>query len=218
MSRGTSPPSDRQLTLADIEDLRAYERGREDFRARVIELKRRRRVAVGPLVTFVFENRETIRFQVQEMARVERMISDDQIQGELDIYNPLIPGPGELSATMFIELTSEAALREWLGKLVGIERTVELRLGPEEASRADGPQDEATVDVVRATPDPAHEEALTRETITASVHYIRFSLTTAQVERFSDGPAALAVAHRAYRENATLPAQTRKELLEDLRG
>ncbi len=96
------------LLLDDIEDLRTYERGRQEYRRRVIELKRRRRVGVGPFVTFVFENRETVRFQVQEMARAERMMTDQQIQGELDIYNALLPSPGELSATMFIELTDEA--------------------------------------------------------------------------------------------------------------
>lgn len=208
---------DRHLTLADIEDLRAYERGREAYRTRVIELKRRRRVAVGPLVTFVFENRETIRFQVQEMARVEKMISDEQIQGELDVYNPLIPNPGELSATLFVELTSEAALREWLGKLVGIERAVELRLGAHGPVTTDGQGDKATAEVIRATPEAAHEEALTRKSVTASVHYVWFSLTEAQVERFAEGPVALAVAHPAYLESATLSDATVTELLEDLR-
>src|SRR5271156_5644846 len=118
----------RPLAIDDIEDLRTYERGREDYRRRIIELKRRRRVAVGPFVTLVFENRETVRFQVQEMARAERMVTDEQVQGELDIYNALPPTSGELSATMFIELTDEASLREWLPKLVGVERSVELRI------------------------------------------------------------------------------------------
>ena len=83
-----------KLTLLDIADLRAYEREREDFQARIIELKKRRRVQVGPVVTLVFESRDTVRFQVQEMARAERMLTDAQIQQELDVYNPLIPGPG----------------------------------------------------------------------------------------------------------------------------
>jgi len=119
----------RELTLDDIADLRAYERQRDDVRQRVIALKRLRRVSIGPLVTLVFENRETVRFQVQEMARAERMRTDEQVLGELDVYNRLIPHPGELSATLFVELTDAAALREWLAKLVGIEHRVELRLG-----------------------------------------------------------------------------------------
>jgi hypothetical protein len=84
---------DNRLLLEDIEDLRTYERGRDSYRRRIIELKRRRRVGVGPFVTFVFENRETVRFQIQEMARAERMMSDEQVQGELDIYNALLPSP-----------------------------------------------------------------------------------------------------------------------------
>jgi len=104
----------RELTLDDIADLRAYEREREEFRVRVKELKRRRRVSVGPIVTLVFENRDTVRFQVQEMARAERIHTDEGIQTELDMYNPLIPGRGRLSATLFVELTSKEALTEWL--------------------------------------------------------------------------------------------------------
>ena len=117
------------LELADIADVRAYEREREDFRARIIALKRRRRVPVGPVVSLVFENRETIRFQVQEMARVEGLQTDAAVQSELDTYNTLIPEPGHLSATMFIELVSWAEMEKWLPPLVGIERSVELRLG-----------------------------------------------------------------------------------------
>ena len=98
----------RMLTLDDISDLRAYERDRDGYRRTVIELKRRRRVAVGPIVSLVFENRETMRSQIQEMARAEHMVTDEQIQKELDVYNALIPEPGELSATMFIELTGGA--------------------------------------------------------------------------------------------------------------
>ena len=103
-------------------DLRAYERVREDYRAKIIARKRDRRVALGPVMTLVFECFDTVRFQVQEMARAEKIITDEAIQVELDIYNRLLPAPGELSATVFIELTSDEALREWLPRLVGIER------------------------------------------------------------------------------------------------
>jgi len=193
-----------KLTLDDIADLRAYERERDAFRARVIDLKKRRRVAVGPVVSFVFENRDTVRFQVQEMARAERMLTDEAIQTELDTYNPLIPDAGHLSATLFIELTSDDQLRGWLPRLVGIERSIELRLG-------DG-------SVVAATPDPAHAAQLTREEITASVHYVSFALTAAQVEAFAAGPVRLAVNHPNYDESVELAPTTAEELLADLRG
>ena len=196
----------RRLTLDDIEDLRHYERGRDEFRRRIIELKRVRRVAVGPILTIVFENRDTIRFQVQEMARAEKMATDDQIQGELDVYNSLIPQPGELSATLFVELTDEASLRHWLPALVGIERAMELRIGEGPGRR-----------VVPAVPEQSHAEQLTREDVTASVHYIRFPVGTEDLERFAAGPVELAADHPSYRHATELTEAARKELLADLR-
>jgi hypothetical protein len=157
-------------------------------------------------VTLVFENRDTIRFQVQEMVRVERMLSDTQVQAELDVYNPLIPEPGELSATLFVELTDEASLREWLPKLVGIERAVELRVGAGSHAM-----------VVRSIPEAAHEEQLTRPDVTASVHYLRFALDSDQLARFAEGPVVLAVDHPQYRYQTVLSEETRRELIEDLR-
>ena len=194
--------TDRKLQLSDIADLRAYEREREAFRAHVIALKRIRRVSVGPFLTFVFENRDTIRFQIQEMARAERLATDAAIQTELDVYNPLIPEPGTLSATLFIELTSKAQLMEWLPRLVGIERAAVLRVGDE---------------TVRADVDPEHAAQLTRDEVTASVHYVSFRLTPAQVAAFAAGPVTLAFDHPAYTAEAALGAQTRAELLGDLR-
>ncbi len=102
----------RKLSLDDIADLRAYEREREQFRDRIIALKAHRRVPVGPIVTVMFENRDTMRFQIQEMARAERMLTDEAIRTELDVYNPLIPEPGQLVATLFIELTTKDQLME----------------------------------------------------------------------------------------------------------
>jgi hypothetical protein len=193
-----------KLSLDDIADLRAYERDRESFRARIIELKKRRRVFVGPIITFVFENRDTIRFQVQEMARVERMLTDEAIQSELDTYNPLIPEAGQVSATMFIELTDGDELRAWLPKLVGIEKSPQLEL-------ADGA-------IVVATPEASHAAQLTREEMTASVHYVRFELTDEQVAAFAAGPVRLAVRHTNYNESIELDPATVEELLADLRG
>jgi hypothetical protein len=193
----------RRLTLDDIADARAYERERVEFRERVIALKKKRRVPVGPFVTLVFENRETIRFQIQEMARVEKLYSDEAILHELDTYNPLIPEPGQLSATLFVELTSKDELMEWLPKLVGIETALELRLG-------------ATGDVVRDEVDDAHREQLTREDVTASVHYVRFTLTPSQADAFTRGPVELAVTHPSYDHVTVLSDETRAELATDV--
>jgi hypothetical protein len=196
-----------KLTIEDIADQRAYERERDGFRAHIIDLKKVRRIGIGPFVTVVFENRDTIRFQIQEMARAEKIVTDEAIQTELDIYNPLIPERGALAATLFIELTSKDDLVEWLPKLVGIERSVELRIGE--------PRSE---EVVAARPDPEHERQLTRETITASVHYVHFELSAEQVERFASEPVRVAVAHANYAYATELDDASKDSLLEDLRG
>jgi hypothetical protein len=198
------------LTLEDIADQRAYERERGEFRERVIAAKQLRRVSVGPVITLVFENRLTVRFQVQEMARAEKMVTDQQIQHELDVYNRLLPAPGELSATLFLELTSEEALRTWLPRLVGVERACELRIGT-----GDG------IEVVRSVPEQEHQANLTRQETTSAVHYVRFPFTTEQVAAFSANPVTLAVNHPAYPDGLpgmALSDGARAELAADLRG
>jgi hypothetical protein len=194
----------RGLTLDDILDLRAYERVRGDYRAKVIAMKKNRRVALGPIMTLVFECLDTVRFQVQEMARVEKIISDEAIQTELDIYNRLLPAPGELSATLLIELTTEADLREWLPKLVGIETMLGVAM--------DG-------DVVLSVPEADHAAALSREEITPAVHYLRFGFGDEQVEAFrSASEVALVSEHPAYPARTVLAPPVREELLGDLLG
>ncbi len=191
-----------KLTLDDILDTRAYERVRDDFRSRVMEVKRRRRVHVGTLVTLMFENRDTMQLQVQEMIRVEHINTDEGVMDELRAYNPLIPEPGQLCATMFIELTSDDQLREWLPKLAGIERAVELHL-------ADG-------SIVFGHLDAQHEAALSRDDVTAAVHYLYFDFTPAQVDAFAKG-AKVVIQLPSYREEQVLHESTILELLGDLR-
>lgn len=196
------PGGSRKLTLADIADVRAYERQRDQVRRDVIAMKQRRRLAMGTMITVMFENRETMRYQIQEMARVEKLISDDEIQLELDIYNSLIPESGMLCATLFIELTSDEAMREWLPKLVGIESSLVFRL-------ADGTQ-------VRSRPEAQHAQQLTRAEITSAVHYLEFEFTPEQVAVFASGPTILALDHRNYVEEIELLASSRAELCTDL--
>jgi hypothetical protein len=203
MTMPTTPPSSRKLTVADISDVRAYERERPELRARMIELKRIRRVALGPYVSVTFENRDTVRYQIQEMARVERLATDEAIQDELDAYNPLIPEPGQLCCTLFIELTTDDQMREWLPKLVGIERSIVLRL-------ADGAE-------VRAEPEAQHASMLTRESVTAAVHFLQFDLADAAIDAMGAGAVVLASDHPAYSEATELGSATVGELLADLR-
>jgi hypothetical protein len=148
----------------------------------------------------VFENTDTMRWQVQEMARVERMLRDEQIAQEVATYNELIPDEGELSATLMLELTSEAQLREWLPKLVGVQRSILVETPGQEPVRG-VPQD---------------EERLTREDTTAAVHFLRFTFSPAQIAAFAEGPVRIVVDHPAYREEVELSDTTRNELLGDL--
>ena len=195
-----------ELTLDDIVDVRAYERERAAFRTHIIALKKRRRVHVGTVMTLVFENRDTIRFQIQEMARVERIVTDEGIATELQIYNPLVSRPGRLAATLFLELTSDEQLREWKPRLVGVEHHYELHLG----SGND-------VEVVVGELDADHAETLTREEVTASVHYLWWPLTPGQTDKLATGPARIVCTHPRYQESVELSDTTRASLVADLR-
>jgi Protein of unknown function (DUF3501) len=200
----------RPLTLADIADQRAYERERDAFRTQVIAVKKLRRVTVGPVITLTFESRLTMRFQVQEMARAEKMLTDEQIQHELDVYNRLLPAPGELSATLFLELTSEEQLRMWLPRLVGVESACELRIGSGRST-----------EVVSSTPEHEHASHLTRSATTSAVHYIRFRFDDQQAAAFAGQPVALVVNHPEYPDGlpgTALSDATRAELAGDLVG
>jgi hypothetical protein len=196
-----STTTSRKLTLDDIDDIRVYERVRESSRAEMIELRRRRRVGIGTIVSLAFENRATIRFQIQEMVRAEKITTDEGVQEELNTYNPLVPEPGQLCATLFIELTSDEAMREWLPRLVGIERSVVLRL--------------PNGDQVRCSVDAAHAAQLTREHVTAAVHYITFELSPQQCAAFGDG-TVVTIDHPQYREETELSQATLGELADDL--
>src|SRR4051812_22151607 len=120
-----------------------------------------------------------MRWQVQEMSRAERMLRDEQIAHEVETYNELIPNAGELSGTLFLELTSDEQLREWLPRLVGIEFHIGFDLP--DGSRVIG------------RPSDADEERLTRPDTTAAVHYLRFTFTPEQVVAFEKGPVRISV-------------------------
>ena len=199
----TTATPNRKLTLDDIADQRAYEREREQFRARMIQVKRLRPVAIGDLLTIMFENRETMRLQIQEMVRVEKVLTDEGVLEELKAYNPMIPEPGQLCATLFLELTSEDQVREWLPKLAGLENSISLQL-------SDGT-------MVPGTIDAQHAAGLTRDDVTAAVHYLTFNFTPAQVEVFATGAVSVVCSQPNYLKQTELADTTRTELLTDLR-
>ncbi len=190
----------KKLTLSEIQPLGAYEQDRIAFRQRIIALKTHRRIAVGELVTLVFENRETMRFQIQEMMRTEHLYDEAKIRHELETYNALIPGPGELSATLFIEITEPDRVKELLDRLMGIDepKRIWLELGDERC--------EAVFEAGHSS-----EEKL------SAVHYLRFRLTPAQQRRFADAacPVRLVIDHPNYQASVQLRPESRRTLSDD---
>jgi hypothetical protein len=187
------------LTLDDIKNLHEYELERGDFRDRVIALKSRRRIPLGPLMTVVFENRETVRFQIQEMLRVERIVQPDKVRHEIQTYNELLPGPGEVAATLFIEITDSVRIRRILDGFVGL--------------------DEGGLDmVVGSGRYPAlFAPGQSREDRISAVHYIRFRLGEEGRRLLACGEtAALEISHGDYEARQDLSRATVEELLADL--
>jgi len=190
----------KKITVEDLQlDLAAYGSRRAEARAEAIALKRTRRISLGDVVTLVFENHTTLRHQVQEMIFVEQTTDLAKIGEELDVYNPLVPTPNELSATLFLELPDMATLKAELPRLAGIEHCFSLEVGG-------------------TTAKAVGEEGRSREDYTATVHYLRFPLTDEQRDAFRDPsvPAELAVDHPNYSESAPIPEAMRLSLLADL--
>lgn len=189
------------LTLDDVWELDAYEQRRAAFRRDVIALKKVRRVALGDRATLVFENRDTLIFQVQEMLRVERLRELPAIQGELDVYNDLMPGPRELSATLFIEITDAESIRTELDRLVGLDEHVSLVVGDE---------------AIPARFDPKQME----EDRISAVQYVRFPMSQAARAALADPSVGvqLRVDHPNYTAETELGPETRASLAADLAG
>jgi hypothetical protein len=190
------------LTLEEIRNLHDYELERPEFRERVIAVKKRRRVPLGPLMTLVFENRDTVRFQIQEMVRIERIVRPDKVQEEIEVYNDLLPRPGEVAATLFIEVTEAEKVQPVLDGLVGLDEPgkLVLRVG-----------DHATSAVFAA--------GQSREDRISAVHYLRFPLGEEGRQALERGEKAeLEVRHGDYHARAVLSAETVRELLADLSG
>jgi hypothetical protein len=194
-----------KVTLSEVKNLVEYEKVRERMRSEVIALKRSRRVSVGENLTFLFENRETVLFQIQEMVRTERIVEDAKVQEEVDAYNALIPAAGELSATLFIEiqdlhLMNHDQVRDAVNRFQGIDRKgVTLAIGDQPRILA------------------RFEEGHSKEEKMAAVHYLRFAIPPAAAVLLSSGAVArLVVDHPRYKAESLLSEAVRAELLKDL--
>ncbi len=191
------------LLPSEIIPYAEYERQREAFRARIIELKQRRRISVGPLITLVFENRETLLFQIQEMIRVEQIFDPAKVQEELDVYNALLPATGELSATLLIEITDDARMKEWLDAFMGLDHGQKVAI---------------TVGSARIYAE--FEGGHSHETKISAVHFVRFPVPPAMKVLLADlrVPVTLSVHHGRYQADTPVPGSMREEWLRDLTG
>ena len=189
----------RKVCLEDLAGPQRYGEMRDEFRRRTIELKRHRRVSVGDRVTLVFENFDTVLFQTQEMLHVERITDLDRVREELEVYNELLPGENELSATLLIEITDQPRIAEELRRLIGIDEHVALRVGE------------------RTFPAQFEPGRSTEEKLSA-VQYVRFRLTPEAVAEFVSGdvPVGIDVDHPSYRASTSLDAGQRASLAADL--
>ena len=187
------------IRIEDLLDPMAYERERGEYVTRIIELKRDRRIQVGDKLTFVFENRDTVGFQIQEMVRTEKIVKPDRVQDEIDVYNELIPADDALSATLMIEIPEMVRIREELDRLVGIDEYLYLDVGGER---------------VQAGFDPKQFE----EDRISAVQYVRFPLGPELARRFRDPSVSvrLRVEHPRYRESVPIEGAARESLARDL--
>jgi len=190
------------ISIQNILNIAEYEKQRPEYRARMIEAKKNRRVHVGPVMTFVFENRDTVLFQIQEMMRVERMVHAEQIQHEIDTYSRLLPSHDELSATLLIEITEKEKIRSTLDSLVGLpEHCVYLVIGENE--------NEAMFD-----------EEQSEEGRISAVQYIRWKLDEQEIERLRFGQAdvSLLIRHPNYHHFTRLTNEQREAIARDIQA
>ena len=190
-----------QLTASDLMSLEQYARERADFRAKVLEHKKTRQVALGPNATLYFEDELTIRYQVQEMLRIERIFEAEGIEDELSAYNPLIPDGSNWKATFMLEYPDIDVRKRELSRLIGVEDKVWVQV--------DGH------DKVYAIAD----EDLERDTDekTSSVHFMRFELDDDMVQALKGGVGlAMGVDHDNLAVTVTVPDAVRASLVNDL--
>jgi hypothetical protein len=189
----------RRVESTDILDLTSYEKIRSEFLERTIELKRPRRVHVGEILCFIFENRDTVIFQIQEMTRAERSVSEGAIAAEVAVYNELVPRDNELSATLMIEIPNQTSIRPQLDRLIGIDEHVHLDIGDE---------------TVRASFDDKQFQ----EDRVSAVQYLRFPLGPELAAKFRDSSISveLRVDHPNYAGKTAIEGETRASLAADL--
>jgi len=190
-----------KLSHETLMGLEEYARNRADFRARVIEHKKDRRVAIGDHAALYFEDAFTMQYQVQEMLRIEKIFEPEGIQEELDVYNPLIPDGNNWKATFMIEYQDVEERKAALAKMVGIEDKVWVKVGDHE----------------RVHPISNEDLDRTTEDKTSSVHFMRFELSADMVSAAKSGASiTMGIDHPAYNYEVELSDSVRQSLVNDL--
>jgi len=191
----------KQLEQSEILNLVEYEKVRVERRREIVRLKQARRVSVGRYLTFVFENRATVWFQIQEMVRAERIVDESKIAEEIEVYNGLLPRPGELAATMMIEIAEPAETKPVLDRLLGIDTRdyVKMTVGSQ---------------VIVGDFESGHSDG-ERGKLSA-VHFVRLALPADARARFRTSEVALVVEHPNERARTALSDETKQSLLDDL--
>lgn len=193
----------KKIEASDLKNLHEYELIRDDWRKDVIAAKARRRVLVGPTMSLVFENRLTVLNQIQEMCRAERIVKPEAVQAEVDVYNELLPRPGEVAATLFVEIPKIEDVQTGLDRLIGLDdgKSLWLEIG---GSRAHA----------------KFLEGQGRADRIAAVQFVRFVVGDGEGVRAAlrdpSVPVAIVVDHANYRMRAEVSAETRVELAADL--
>lgn len=191
-----------RITRESLMSLEAYAKARPALRAKVLEHKKNRKVQLGEHMTLLFEDETTVRYQVQEMLRIERIFEEEPIAHELDAYNPLVPDGRNLKATMLIEYEDADVRRRELARLIGIEDRTWVRV--------------AGHGKVYAIADEDLERE--NEEKTSAVHFLRFELDEAMAQALKGGASlAMGVDHENYRHQTDpVPEPVRASLLADL--
>src|ERR1700760_2720537 len=192
------PEAQRKITPQDLLPISEYDMRRKALKQNLIPLKKQRRIEVGPFATFYFENYATMWLQVQEMLRIEKG-GEEQLAGELEAYNPLIPQGDELIATMMLEIEDGDRRNKVLLTLGGIEESVFMEIGGE---------------TVKATPTE-YDDRTTADGKTSSVHWLRFKLSKDQIARFAKEHVVIGLEHRNYGHMAVLSDDTKTALAKD---
>jgi hypothetical protein len=186
------------ISRDEILGLEEYERSRNDIRRRAMAARGERRVVVGQSASIVFENRETLRYQIQEMLRAERIVDPSAIEHEIDTYSELLPRADELSATLFLEFPEPETRATRLAELAGVEKHVRLEIGNKRVAAQ-------------------FDERQLEEDRVSAVQFLRFPVTAAELEALRGGARVrLMIDHPSYQHAAEVPQNTVAAVLADL--